>query len=203
MRELALHLLDLAENGVAAGARLIRILIREDGREERVGITVEDDGRGIPAALQPRAPDPFYTTRTTRRVGLGLSLFKEAAQRCGGRFRLSSEEGKGTRVYGSFRRDHIDLAPLGDVASSLAALITGNPEVDFFYRHEVDGAGYELDTRRIRNELEGVPIRHPAVLRYLSESIREGLREIGAGQFSGSFRASPSSSPSRSGKRSG
>ena len=94
MRELALHILDLVENGLAAGARLITILVREDGKEERVEITIADDGRGIPAALQQRVLDPFYTTRTTRRVGLGLALFREAARRCGGEFQLTSEEGR-------------------------------------------------------------------------------------------------------------
>ena len=122
--------------------------------------------------------DPFYTTRTTRRVGLGLSLFREASKRCEGQFSLHSSEGKGTEVSASFRLDHIDMAPMGDLTGSLTCLIMGNPGVDFLYRHEVGDKSFEIDTRLIREELEGVPINNPGVIKFLTDKISESLREL-------------------------
>ena len=187
MQELALHVMDIAENGLAAGANLITILIRESTKGNRLEITVRDNGRGIPPGLQQKVLDPFYTSRTTRRVGLGLSLLKEATRRCEGEFRVDSQEDRGTEVTAAFRRDHIDLAPLGDMARSLTVLVMGNAEVDFVYRHRVDEDEFELDTRQIKTELEGVPIEHPEVLRYLTETIRESLAELKAGQYAGTL----------------
>lgn len=113
MRELAQHLMDIAENGLSAGADLIELQVIEKRHANLLEITVRDNGRGMPEELVRRALDPFYTTRTTRRVGLGLSLFRAASERCEGDFRIDSGEGKGTEIFASFRLDHIDLAPLG------------------------------------------------------------------------------------------
>jgi hypothetical protein len=167
--------MDVAENGLDAGADLIRITVREDRDADRMEITITDNGRGIPREILPRILDPFYTTRTTRRVGLGLSLFREASRRCEGDLQVQSEEGRGTEVTATFRLSHIDLPPLGDVAGTLAALIAGNGQADFVYTHEVDGRRFELDTRAIREELEGVPLHHPEVIRYVTQTVREFL----------------------------
>jgi hypothetical protein len=170
--------MDVVENGIAAGATLIDITVAEHREENRVEIRIKDNGRGIPAHLLEQVLNPFYTTRTTRRVGLGLSLFREASRRCEGDFHIQSKEGEGTEVYASFRRDHIDLAPFGDIAGSLTSLIIGNPGVDFAYRHDVDREFFQLDTRDVRQELEDVPIHHPDVIRYLMRFIRDSLTEL-------------------------
>lgn len=167
--------MDVAENGLAAGADLIRISIREDREADRMEIRIADNGRGVPKERLAEIFDPFYTTRTTRRVGLGLSLFREASRRCEGDLEVQSEEGRGTEVVATFRMSHIDLPPLGDMAGTMAALIAGNREVDFIYVHEVDGRRFDLDTREIQEQLEGIPLDHPEVIRTLSQTIRAFL----------------------------
>ncbi len=191
MRELALHILDIAENGLAAGASLITIEIQEDRERNLLTIRIADNGRGIPEGRLQEALDPFYTTRTTRRVGLGLSLFREASRRCGGEFKLRSREGHGTEVIATFQIDHIDLPPLGDIAGSLTALMMGNPDVDWVYRHSVGGETFEMDTRQVRAELEGVPLNHPEVINYLGAAIRKSLEQIKAGRFAAPLAGEP------------
>ncbi len=183
MRELALHIMDLAENGLNAGATLIALSVDEDRLANRLTITIRDNGRGIPEKLVNEALSPFFTTRTTRRVGLGLSLFREASRRCEGSFELKSEEGTGTEVSATFRLDHIDLAPLGDMGSTLSCLIMGNPGVDFLYRHRVDDRTFQLDTRQVKAELEGVDINEPQVVQYIGALINESVSELGAGRL--------------------
>ncbi|MCF8061669.1 MAG: ATP-binding protein [Deltaproteobacteria bacterium] len=175
MRDFSLHIMDVAENGLDAGANLIRITVKEEHDEDRLLITIADNGRGIPKEKIDQILDPFYTTRTTRRVGLGLSLFREASRRCDGDFKVNSEVGLGTEVTATFQLSHIDLPPMGDMAGTMAALIAGNPDADFVYTHEVDGNRFELDTREIREELEDVPLHHPEVIRYVTQTIREFL----------------------------
>jgi hypothetical protein len=170
--------MDIVENSVAAGATQIHISVVEDTTRNLLRISIRDNGRGIPEDRLDQVMDPFYTTRTTRRVGLGLSLFREASRRCDGEFTLRSKEGEGTEVSASFRLGHIDLAPLGDMASSMTSLIMGNPEVEFSYTHERDGRSFQLDTREIKGGLEHVPITHPEVIKTIGESIREWLEEI-------------------------
>ena len=178
MKELSLHILDVVENGIAAGAQLITLLVDEAVDRNVLSMTISDNGRGLSRELQARAVDPFYTTRTTRRVGMGLSLLKAAAERCGGRFSFTSEKGKGSRVFCTFLYNHIDRAPLGDMAMTLEVLMAGYPEVDFLYFHQYNGREFGFDTRSIRQELEGIPLNEPAVLRHLKAGIEEGLEEI-------------------------
>lgn len=165
------------ENGLEAGADLIRVSIMEDSEANRMEITISDNGRGIPEEKLPEVLDPFYTTRTTRRVGLGLGLFRETSRRCEGDFQVRSVLGEGTEISATFRLDHIDLPPLGDMAGTMVTLIAGNEHTDFVYIHTVNGNRLEMDTRAIKDELEGVPIHHPEVIRYITRTIREFLRE--------------------------
>jgi anti-sigma regulatory factor (Ser/Thr protein kinase) len=178
LREMSLHIMDIVENGIGAGAKLIDISVTEDRKHNRLEIVIRDNGRGIPENLMEKVMDPFYTTRTTRRVGLGLSLFREASRRCDGEFAVKSKEGEGTEISASFRLDHIDLAPLGDMAGSLTSLILGNPNVDFVYTHSVGDKEFQLDTRKIKEELEGVEIIHPEVIRFIGDLVRQSLADI-------------------------
>lgn len=180
MKELALHILDIAENGISAGATCVSILVNEDRVENRLTMEIEDNGRGMSPEMLKNVTDPFVTSRTTRRVGLGLSLLQAAAQRCEGDFKIESNPGKGTRVNAFFRYDHIDRAPVGDTAGSLTSLMIANPEVDFIYTHRVDGEDFTLDTTEIRQEMEGFSMSDPSVLILLSKTIRKAVTELRA-----------------------
>ncbi len=179
MRELAQHVTDLMENSARAGARTVDIEVEEDRRAGCLTVRVSDDGEGMPADQVARAVDPFWTTRSCRRVGLGLPLLAAAAQRCGGSLEIASEPGQGTRVTARFGVDHIDRPPLGDLQATLVAALVGHPDVDVHYRHAVDGRTFELDGTALRRELQGVSLSHPAILRWLERYVAEGLAEVG------------------------
>ncbi|MCX5820288.1 MAG: ATP-binding protein [Deltaproteobacteria bacterium] len=179
MLELALHILDIAENSVRAGAKTVVIDITEDRMRDRLEIEIRDDGAGMNEATLKKAMDPFYTSKKVRRVGLGLPLLKEAAIRAGGSFTIDSQEGSGTRVSVGFRLSHIDRQPLGDLTGAFMVLIAGNADVDFVCRHECEGRVFTLDTREIRKEIGDIPLNHMEVLKFIRRYMMEGFNEIG------------------------
>ena len=169
MEDLSLHILDIVENGTNAGATLVEISITEDMRSDLLTISIRDNGRGMDREMLEKICDPFVTSRTTRRIGLGLSLLKQAAKEAGGDLSIESEPDCGTSVCATFQASHIDRKPLGDVGSTLITLILGNPDVDFIYHCELDGEETHLDTREIRTELEEpLTLSHPAVINLIS-----------------------------------
>ena len=168
MEDLSLHILDIVENSTMAGATLVVINILEDPKKNVLQIIIEDNGRGMDPEMLEKVRDPFVTTRTTRSVGLGLALLEQAAQETGGDMNISSNAGRGTTVKAVFQMDHIDRKPLGDMGSTLTALIAGNPEVDLVYRDNLNNEQMELDTRELRAELgDDIPMNDPAVLKLL------------------------------------
>jgi hypothetical protein len=181
MRELSLHILDIAENGIRAGADRLLIQVDESRAADRLTLCVEDNGRGMPEEKIRHIDDPFVTTRTTRRVGLGLSLLAAAARRCRGDISVETGREKGARVTATFCRSHIDRAPLGDMASTMEVLIMGNPHIDFRYTHRLDGREFDLDTREIKAELGGLALNDPTVLRRVSDRMRRALAQLDAG----------------------
>ena len=178
MRELSLHVLDIAENGITAGADCIQILVDEARVDDRLKIVIRDNGNGLPPEKYEKLTDPFVTTRTTRRVGLGLSLLAAAAQRCDGDLSVSSEPLEGTEVTATFRFNHIDRTPIGDIASTITILIMGNPDIDFVYTHIIDGKDFSLDTREIKNEMEDLSLTDPIVIHHLTDTIRSSLHQL-------------------------
>jgi hypothetical protein len=178
--ELARHILDIVENSVRAGATLIRILVMEDRSKDLFLMRITDNGSGMTPEERERALDPFYTTKKVRRVGLGLPMLSDAADRTGGKMTLRSKPGTGTMVEAVFGLTHIDRQPMGNIVSTLITIIVGNAGIDLLYRHEVDGRRYLLDTRDIKKALEDVPLNHPEVTGFLREHITEGLSDIGA-----------------------
>lgn len=178
MLTLADHILDIAENSIRAGATLIEISIEEDSRSDSLTLEIKDDGQGMNPDILKKVLDPFYTTKTVRRVGLGLPLLKDAAQRAGGTFRIESQENTGTTVKATFGLHHLDRQPLGAIISILVILIISNSQVDFFYKHRHNDRQFGMDTREIRKEIEDVPINHPEVIKYIRGVIEEGLSEI-------------------------
>jgi hypothetical protein len=183
MQELSMHILDIVQNSLAAGATRIEIRIREALGEDLLIIEVADNGRGMPQEILKRVMDPFFTSRTTREVGLGLSLFREATERTRGHLEVQSEEGKGTRVMARFCLNHFDRAPLGDMGETMGVLISGNPGVDFLYEHRVESQIYFLETREMREILGPVGLDDPSVLEFIRQDIQSGLKKIGAATF--------------------
>ncbi len=173
MRELSMHILDLAQNSVAAGASLIEIDVIADTKADRLTISIKDNGRGMSSEFLARVRDPFTTTRTTRRVGLGIPMFAEAARACDGDLAVQSKVGQGTTLQATFKLSHIDRAPLGDIASTLVALIAANPDIDIRYRQQMDSKEFILDTRDIKAELAAVSINENAVLKWIGEYVEE------------------------------
>ncbi len=143
MEDLSLHILDVVENSVAAGASKVEILIDENISENLLVIEIKDDGRGMSEEILKKVLDPFYTTRTTRRVGMGLSLLAQASEESNGEFNIDSKVGEGTKVKATFQYDHIDRKPMGDLKSTFIALLTSYPEINFVYIHK-DAEGTDI-----------------------------------------------------------
>ena len=178
MRELSLHILDIVENGITAGADCIHIDVIESRVEDFLTIKIRDNGRGIPAEKLDKLKDPFVTSRTTRRVGLGLPLLAAAAERCDGKLEVEAGTISGTEVTATFRYSHIDRAPMGDMASTMATLLMGNPQIDFVYTHVIDGQEFILDTRELKKELGDHSLEDPMVIHQLGKSIRTSLNQL-------------------------
>lgn len=178
MTELALHILDIVQNSISAKATLIEILIHEDVLEDKLTIEINDNGKGMSKEEVENASDPYFTSRTTRKVGMGLSLFKQAVEQCAGTFALQSQLGKGTQVKASMQLTHIDRQPLGDMAGTVALLASSNPGIDFIYRHITNSDEFLFDTREIKSELDGVSISNPKIVRFMREMIQENLDEL-------------------------
>jgi anti-sigma regulatory factor (Ser/Thr protein kinase) len=182
MRELAMHILDIVENAIAANAHHIDLRIIEDMDADRLEIIVQDDGRGMDVEIVKRVRDPFFTTRSTRHVGLGIPLFAAAAERCGGQLDIQSTPGQGSTVRAVFQHSHIDRAPLGDLASTLICILLHSERFDLHYTHHIrDGSSkrtFELDSGQLLNELGDIPLSHPTVRRWLSEYVAQGEQDL-------------------------
>jgi hypothetical protein len=178
MKDLSLHILDIVQNSIRAKAKLIGIEINESPANNQLIITITDDGCGMSADQLKFAIDPFYTSRTTRKVGLGLSLFKQNAEMTGGSFEIVSERGKGTKVTAIFGLNHIDRPVMGDLVGTLLILICSTEEIDYVFKHRTPEGEFELDTRNVRQTLENVPISHPDVRAFLREMLCQNLEQI-------------------------
>jgi hypothetical protein len=185
VREIALHLLDIAENSLAAEALSIEIAVFEDLRNDRLTAIVQDDGRGMDAEMVAMVSDPFVTTRRTRKVGLGIPLLKAAAEACQGELRITSTPGEGTRLEVFFQRSHIDRMPLGDLPGSILTLVVAYPTIHWRFRYWVVLPGtesldpeYEFDSQPVIEVLGDLPLSEPGVLAYLRNELEQGVGEI-------------------------
>lgn len=177
MRELALHILDIAENSISAGATRIKVSVNENLKDDLLRIIIEDNGRGMDIATLARITDPFVTSRTTRKVGLGLPFFKAAAEACEGSLNIQSEPGVGTTVTVFFKHSHIDRMPLGDLCSTLLTLILGTPDVHWLFEYRMNDETFEFDDEPVKEALAGVSLTEPAVMRFIREMIEEGIAD--------------------------
>ena len=178
MKELALHILDIAQNSITAGAKNIEVSIVEDEGANNLTIRVEDNGCGMSEEMVRKVTDPYVTSRTTRKVGMGIPLLKHSAEQAGGALSIESEPGRGTKLQASFERDHIDKPVLGDIAGVITILIGSNPDIRFQYHHKKNNESFNIDTKEINETLEGIPINEPEVLKFIKEMIRENLKEL-------------------------
>ncbi len=174
-------MLDIVQNAVKAEATLIEIDIAQSVQEDTLCITVKDNGKGMTPEFLKTVTDPFSTTRTTRRVGLGIPLFKEAAEAAGGSFDIESAPGAGTRVCAVFGYSHIDRQPIGDMASTLLSVVQCNPDIEFVYHHSSDLGGFDFDTRQIKKILAGVPITSPDVAVWMRDYLNENIEKLYGG----------------------
>lgn len=179
MKELSLHILDIVQNSIAAGAGLIEIEVVEKTQENLMIISIKDNGCGMSEELLKAVIDPFTTSRTTRSVGLGISLFKLAAEQCEGRLSIESKLNVGTKLIASFRHSHIDRQPLGSISQTIAQLVLCNSMVEFVYRHKTDNSEFEFDTAEVKKVLDGVEITNTEVISWIEGYIREQILEIG------------------------
>ena len=177
MKELSLHLLDVAKNSVAAGAEHISITLDED-QDGWLTIAIADDGRGMEPEFLARVTDPFTTTRTTRKVGLGVPFFRMAAQLSGGDLTIQSQVGAGTTVTATFGLTNIDRMPLGDMNGTISTLVQCNPHIDWVYTRRRDGREMVMDTRQFREVLGEVPLDSPEVLFFLRDYLQENTAEL-------------------------
>jgi len=175
MQDLSLHILDIAENSIAAGATEIRIKIVEDSRKNLLVVEISDNGKGMDKKTVQKITDPFFTTKTVRKVGLGIPLLAQAARECCGDLTIKTEKGKGTTISACFQRDHVDRKPLGDIGNTMIVLIASNPEVDFIFEHRINDNIYTLNIADIRKELDGVPLNTPEVIKIIKDDISAWL----------------------------
>ena len=178
MTELALHILDIAQNSIRAKAGLIEIYITEKPSKNQYLIDILDDGPGIDEQVIKKVDDPFYTSRKSRKVGLGLPLFKQNAELSGGSIQIISEKGKGTHINASFGFNHIDRPILGDIAGTLLILMANENETEIRYKHQTSNGEYIFDSQEVKEILEGMPISSPEIRKYLKEMIQENLEQI-------------------------
>jgi hypothetical protein len=181
MRDISLHILDIAENSLRAGANLIRIDITADMPHDALTVTIEDNGSGMSADMLEKVRSPFTTTRTTRNVGLGIPLLMAGCENTGGHLDIESILGQGTKLTAVYGLKHIDRPPLGDIAETIASLVLANPQVDFVYTAKRDEF-FEFDTRMIKATLDGVPITEPSVMAFIREYLEEGTNQVLGGQ---------------------
>lgn len=183
MTELSLNVLDIAQNSIRAGSTLIEVTIAISTPLETLTITIKDNGCGMTKDQLLTITDPFYTTRTTRRIGLGIPFFKYAAESCGGDFSITSKEGVGTTVIASFLLNHIDRMPLGDITATMHTLITLNYKLDFLYTYIIDHKHFTLDTREFKKILGDVSFATPEVSTYIKEYLTEGKQDVDSGKI--------------------
>jgi hypothetical protein len=178
LRELSLHILDIAENSVGAKAKNIEVCVVEDTKSDRLQIMIKDNGKGMNPQSVAQVTNPFFTSRTTRKVGLGIPFLKEAAESCNGYLKIESAEGIGTTMEVEFQRSHIDRMPLGDLESTFLNLLVGYPDVHWIFRYRMDNKEFILDDGLIKKELVEIPLSDPIVLSYLRKLISDRMDEI-------------------------
>lgn len=177
MKELSLHILDLAQNSVNAGATAIQIIVTENTVANKLEIKISDNGKGMTDEVLKQISDPFFTTGN-KKTGLGIPLVQQHTKATGGEFKIKSSPGKGTILTAVFAHNHIDRQPMGDIAATITSLIRSYPNIDFIYRHSFNNKQFTIDTCEIKLELDGIPINKKEIIDFIYDMIDENLQEI-------------------------
>lgn len=178
MNDLAMHILDIVQNSISAGATLIVIIVEENIKEDILIISIQDNGKGMSQEQVLKLADPFFTSRTTRKVGMGIPLLKQSAMQSGGDVNIESQVGKGTVVKATFGYSNIDRPPLGDVSNAVILLVSSNPDIDFVFKYSYNGEEYVFDTKEIKEVLDGLPLNNPTVIKSLYEMVTENVNSL-------------------------
>jgi anti-sigma regulatory factor (Ser/Thr protein kinase) len=178
MKDLSMHIMDIIQNSVRAEATLVELEIKESRKDDLFSILIKDNGFGMTEEVLAKAIDPFFTTRTTRKVGLGLSLLKQNAEQTGGSMKIISKQGVGTELKAVFSHSHLDRPVLGDIAGTMVLLVGANPEMDFIYKHITDEGEYVFNTKEVKEVLDDMPVSDPNIMLYLKEMIKENLNTL-------------------------
>lgn len=180
MQDLSLHILDIAENCIEAGAKKIEIRINEDTKQNMLVLEIKDNGKGMDKGTIAKVLDPFYTTKKMKKIGLGLSMLAQATKEAAGNIIINSTRGKGTTVTAKFTYDHIDRKPLGNITETIISLVaTKGLNTDFIYEHHKNCKSFVFSTKDIKKELNEVPINNAEVLKVIRKSIVRELKNIG------------------------
>lgn len=176
MEELALNILDIIYNSIKAKATFIRLYILDSIKDNIIRIRIEDNGVGMRKDILKKVTDPFFTTRKTRKVGLGTSLLKQMCEDTEGEFKISSKENEGTVVEASFRKDHLDTPPMGDLGDTMVCLVSADISIDYEFTYQDDEHVFEFKTKEFKEILEDVPISNADILLYIRDYIRKGVK---------------------------
>lgn len=182
MTEISLNILDVAENSTRACATLVEITVEADTAKDTLSVRIKDNGKGMTPEQVAAVEDPFFTTRTTRKVGLGVPFFKQAALLTGGSFSIESTPGAGTCTSAVFVLSHIDRMPLGDITSTIHTLVTFHTQTDFVYTYRYDQKSFTLDTREMKEILGDIPFDVPEISTYIKEYLTENKLEVDGGK---------------------
>jgi anti-sigma regulatory factor (Ser/Thr protein kinase) len=177
MTEISLHILDLVQNSVNAGANAVQISIDENTIKNLLEIKISDNGKGIKTEELSKVDDPFYTTGN-KKTGLGIPLIKQQAEATGGQFEINSVEGKGTTITAIFTRNHIDRQPMGDIASTITSLIRAYPHIELIYKHAFNNKIFTFNTGEIKAELKEIPINKKEIIDFIKDMIDENIQEL-------------------------
>ncbi|MBS5114293.1 MAG: sensor histidine kinase [Erysipelotrichaceae bacterium] len=175
MKDIAMHILDIAYNSIRALSSLITINIVDSMIQNKIEITIQDNGKGMSEETLKQVINPFYTTRTTRRIGLGIPLFKEGVEMTGGKFKITSQLNEGTTTYGCYVKNHLDTPPMGDLCETIITLIQANANIDYLITYQNDKTSFCLDTKEIKKILDGISINEPEIILWLKDYIKEGM----------------------------
>ena len=177
MDELALNILDIAYNSIRAQASQIDIRIIDSIQKNIVDIEITDNGQGMTKEEVDKVIDPFFTTRTTRKVGLGIPLFKQSAELTGGYLSIHSQKNQGTKVKNRFIKNHIDTPIMGNIIETIMTLIQSDENIDYVFEYETDNIHFIMNTQDIKSILEEVKITEPEVIVWLKDYMKEGLSQ--------------------------
>ena len=178
MKDLSMHIMDILQNSTRAGASEVTLEVLEDAAADTLTIRFIDNGCGMDAETVQKVINPFFTTRTTRKVGLGLPLLKQNTEQTGGSLDIQSEKGKGTTVTAVFGRTHLDRPPMGDLAGTVVLTASAYPDIRFIFHYRNDETDYVFDTDEVKEALDGISIQEPEVIQYLKEMIQENIGAV-------------------------